>query len=57
MDRMPNDWMNDLPPVEIHVRSADAMFDRVAGRLYATCMVLYCLEVYYRHMPIYESPW
>ena len=36
---------------------ADAMFDRVAGRLYATCMVLYCLEVYYRHMPIYESPW
>jgi hypothetical protein len=24
-----------------------------AGRLYTTCMSLYCLEVYYRHMPIY----
>lgn len=24
-----------------------------AGRLYATCMCLYSLEVYYRHMPIY----
>ncbi|SMP63466.1 hypothetical protein SAMN06265222_10883 [Neorhodopirellula lusitana] len=25
-----------------------------AGRLYTTCFSLYCLEVYYRHMPIYE---
>lgn len=25
-----------------------------AGRLYTTCMAIYCLEVYYRHMPIYE---
>ncbi|EMI57680.1 prenyltransferase/squalene oxidase repeat-containing protein [Rhodopirellula sallentina] len=24
-----------------------------AGRLYTTCFSLYCLEVYYRHMPIY----
>lgn len=31
--------------------------DRAAGRLYTTCMAIYCLEVYYRHMPIYESPW
>ena len=23
------------------------------GRLYATCFSIYCLEVYYRHMPIY----
>ncbi|MBB3210442.1 hypothetical protein FHS27_006289 [Rhodopirellula rubra] len=25
-----------------------------AGRLYTTCFSLYCLEVYYRHMPIYS---
>ncbi len=27
---------------------------RHAGRLYTTCLSLYCLEVYYRHMPIYS---
>ena len=32
-------------------------FNQTAGRLYCTCMALYCLEVYYRHMPIYDSPW
>ena len=25
-----------------------------AGRLYVTCLSLYTLEVYYRHLPIYE---
>ncbi|MDG2222890.1 MAG: terpene cyclase/mutase family protein [Rubripirellula sp.] len=25
------------------------------GRLYTTCMSLFCLEVYYRHMPLYQS--
>jgi hypothetical protein len=25
-----------------------------AGRLYATCMALYCLESYYRHLPLSE---
>ncbi|QDV23339.1 prenyltransferase/squalene oxidase repeat-containing protein [Aureliella helgolandensis] len=25
-----------------------------AGRLYTTCLSLYCLEVYYRHMPLYD---
>lgn len=24
-----------------------------AGRLYTTCLSIYCLEVYYRHMPLY----
>lgn len=24
------------------------------GRLYQTCMSIYCLEVYYRHMPLYQ---
>ena len=24
------------------------------GRLYTTCLSLYCLEVYYRHMPLYR---
>ncbi|QDT07596.1 hypothetical protein K227x_60240 [Rubripirellula lacrimiformis] len=27
---------------------------RHAGRLYTTCFSLYCLEVYYRHMPLYN---
>lgn len=26
-----------------------------AGRLYQTCLAIYCLEVYYRHLPIYRS--
>ena len=26
-----------------------------SGRLYTTCMALYCLEVYYRHMPLYKA--
>jgi hypothetical protein len=34
---------------------ADTVFDRQAARLYATCMSIYCLEVYYRHLPIYNS--
>jgi len=25
------------------------------GRLYTTCMAIFCLEVYYRHMPIYKT--
>ena len=25
-----------------------------AGRLYTTCLSIYCLEVYYRHMPLYK---
>ena len=28
---------------------------RNSGRLYTTCMSLYCLEVYYRHMPLYRA--
>ena len=24
------------------------------GRLYTTCLSIYCLEVYYRHMPLYQ---
>jgi len=26
---------------------------RHAGRLYTTCFSIFCLEVYYRHMPLY----
>ncbi|MDB4644978.1 terpene cyclase/mutase family protein [Rubripirellula sp.] len=26
-----------------------------SGRLYTTCLSLYCLEVYYRHMPLYST--
>lgn len=25
------------------------------GRLYTTCLSIYCLEVYYRHMPLYKA--
>ena len=25
------------------------------GRLYTTCLSIYCLEVYYRHMPLYQA--
>ncbi len=28
---------------------------RNSGRLYTTCLSIYCLEVYYRHMPLYAS--
>lgn len=27
---------------------------RNSGRLYMTCLSIYCLEVYYRHMPLYK---
>lgn len=26
-----------------------------AGRLYTTCLSIYCLEVYYRHLPLYDA--
>ncbi|MCG8653575.1 MAG: terpene cyclase/mutase family protein, partial [Pirellulales bacterium] len=26
-----------------------------AGRLYTTCLSIYCLEVYYRHLPLYKA--
>ena len=29
---------------------------RYGGRLYVTCLSLYMLEVYYRHLPLYASP-
>lgn len=32
------------------------LFGNSAGRLYTTCLSIYCLEVYYRHMPLYQSP-
>ncbi|WDQ17000.1 squalene--hopene cyclase [Rhodopirellula sp. P2] len=28
---------------------------RRAGRLYVTCLSIYCLEVYYRHLPLYDQ--
>ena len=32
----------------------DRWGDRYAGRLYTTCLSIYLLEVYYRHLPIYS---
>jgi hypothetical protein len=31
-------------------------FGASGGRLYTTCLNLYCLEVYYRHLSIYDLP-
>lgn len=33
----------------------DGRWGSAGGRLYTTCMAIYCLEVYYRHMPLYKS--
>ena len=30
------------------------VWGRSYGRLYTTCLSIYCLEVYYRHMPLYK---
>jgi hypothetical protein len=46
-----------LPPEAGSWPAKGDRFDTMAGRLYCTCMALYCLEVYYRHLPIYETPW
>ncbi|MCO8122978.1 terpene cyclase/mutase family protein [Stieleria sp. TO1_6] len=27
----------------------------IGGRLYTTCLSIYCLEVYYRHLPLYQQ--
>jgi len=29
-------------------------YGSAGGRLYATCFAIYCLEVYYRHLPLYS---
>jgi hypothetical protein len=34
---------------------ADAAWDKQAGRLYATSLCTLMLEVYYRHMSIYDT--
>jgi hypothetical protein len=31
-------------------------FAPAGGRLYVTCMMIYCLEVYYRHLSLYDLP-
>jgi hypothetical protein len=61
-----NAWNNvmrvQLPDAQIK-RGAEAgswapQSDRwggTGGRLYTTCMAIYCLEVYYRHMPLYKA--
>ncbi|MCX7424484.1 MAG: terpene cyclase/mutase family protein [Planctomycetia bacterium] len=33
----------------------DDLFDVSGGRLYVTCLSIYMLEVYYRHLPIYTG--
>jgi hypothetical protein len=31
------------------------IYGNEGGRLYTTCLAIYCLEVYYRHLAIYDS--
>lgn len=35
--------------------SEDEWGDREGGRLYMTCLSIYTLEVYYRHLPLYQQ--
>jgi len=34
--------------------SPQSLHDTSGGRLYVTCLSIYMLEVYYRHMPLYS---
>ena len=36
-------------------RPSEDQWGRYAGRLYVTCLSIYHLEVYYRHMPLYQD--
>jgi hypothetical protein len=36
-------------------RPTDDQWGRYAGRLYVTCLSIFNLEVYYRHMPLYQD--
>jgi hypothetical protein len=60
--RIWNDKMKEQLP-EAQVRRGDERgswppqmdeYGSTSGRLYTTCLSIYCLEVYYRHMPIYD---
>lgn len=33
------------------------VYDIAGGRLYVTCLSIYMLEVYYRHLPLYRNAW
>ncbi|MGD9128040.1 MAG: terpene cyclase/mutase family protein [Planctomycetia bacterium] len=33
------------------------VYDIAGGRLYVTCLSIYMLEVYYRHLPLYRAAW
>ena len=37
-------------------RPAEDAWANEGGRLYVTCLSIYCLEVYYRHLPLYSNP-
>jgi hypothetical protein len=61
--RMWNDDMRvELPKAQVKGGKEDGSWapqmdrwGRNSGRLYTTCLSLYCLEVYYRHMPLYQA--
>ncbi|TWU46420.1 prenyltransferase/squalene oxidase repeat-containing protein [Rubripirellula reticaptiva] len=56
-----NDIMKvELPKMQIRSGREDGSWSPQGdaygsyGRLYTTCLSIYCLEVYYRHMPLYQ---
>jgi len=57
-----NEMREKLPAAQVRRGSESGSWspqsDRwggTGGRLYTTCMAIYCLEVYYRHMPLYKT--
>ena len=58
-----NDVMKvELPKMQVKTGRESGSWDpqrdrwgKNFGRLYTTCLSIYCLEVYYRHMPLYNT--
>ncbi|WP_246112370.1 prenyltransferase/squalene oxidase repeat-containing protein [Allorhodopirellula solitaria] len=60
--RIWNDNMKQVLPAMQVKRGSEAgswspqadQYGNASGRLYTTCFSIYCLEVYYRHLPLYK---
>ena len=53
-EELPKLQIKDRPERGSWAPQAD-QWGNIGGRLYTTCLSLYCLEVYYRHMPLYQT--
>jgi hypothetical protein len=52
-ERIPARQVRKAPNVAVGTRAATAG-GRTAADLYTTCLSIYNLQVYYRHLPIYR---